>query len=323
MSRSAAEVSICIPAWNSRDFIATTLRHAREQTHPHLRILVAVDHGADDTAAICAAIARDDPRVEMFAQAERLGWAGNVNFLLDRVRTPFFMLYFHDDVLLPRYVERLLEALAGRPDAGSAHCDMGHFGASDHVSKAVAYPAGAALRLAWFLLAPERGSPLRSLTRSALLDAGLRLPTDAVDGLWANEPYLMRLLAAGPAVAVGETLYLRWDKRTGGLTDGWNKLSLSEQYSGFRANIGSFLSIIDATPMSGAERQALRSGLVAHFLARIRALEADYGCTKILPAGEIHPAFADLSFPGELMVLGPQVEAWARQRVAGAGSNGA
>ena len=170
-------------------------------------------NGEDGTAEICHAYARADRRVEVFEQRARLGWARNVNFLLDKVGTEFYCLYFHDDLIEPGYVERLLSALRRRPDAVSAHCDMGHFGASEHVSHGVDYPESAVHRIAWFLVAPNRGSPLRSLTRSLVLRAGLRLPTDAVDGLWASEPYLLGLLAAGPALRVPETLYLRWDKR--------------------------------------------------------------------------------------------------------------
>jgi hypothetical protein len=145
------------------------------------------------------------------------------------------------------------------------------------------------------------------------------MPTDAVDGLWANEPYLMQLFAAGPAVRVPETLYLRWDKRAGGLTDGWRKLPLAQQYSGFRAVIESMAAVLDAAALSGAERRALQACLLAHFVPRIRSVEADHAGAPPLPVGEIHPLFADLRFPGELPALGAEVEGWARGRYATAG----
>lgn len=308
------EVSVCIPSWQSRPFIARTLDFALGQTYPHTRILVSVDRCTDGTAEICETCARSDPRVQVFVQSERLGWARNVNFLLDRVRTEFFFLYFHDDVIVPQYVERMLWALRQRPDAISAHCDMGHFGGSEHVSQGVDYPDTVARRLGWFLLAPNRGSPLRSLTRSAALGRGLRLPTTAVDGLWANEPYLMQLLAAGPALRVPETLYFRWDKRAAGLTDGWRALSLEQVYSGYRANVSSFLSILDTAAVSADEREALRFCLHVHIMHRIRAIEAEHAKAVALPAGDLHPAFAAIRVPDALASLGADIETWAMQR---------
>lgn len=310
------EVSLCIPAWRSEPFIARTLDCALAQSYPHTRILVSVDQCEDGTAEICHAYARADRRVEVSVQPERLGWARNVNFLLDKVGTEFYCMYFHDDLIEPGYVERLLSALRRRPDAVSAHCDMGHFGASEHVSHGVDYPESAVHRIAWFLVAPNRGSPLRSLTRSLVLHAGLRLPTDAVDGLWANEPYLLGLLAAGPALRVPETLYLRWDKRSGGLTDGWQQLTLAQQVSGFRANISSLLSLIDSVSGSDNERAALKFCLYVHYLPRIRWIESQYGTASPMPAGEIHPALGVKPLPVELTSLGVQAREWAMQRYA-------
>lgn len=309
-------VSICIPTWQAQDFISRTLDFASRQSHQQLRILVSVDQCDDATAGICHDYARRDGRIEVFVQPQRLGWARNTNFLLDRVATEFFFLYFHDDVIEPNYVERMLQALQERPDVLSVHCDMGHFGASQHVSRGLDYPGSAANRLGLFLLAPERGSPLRSLTRAIALDAGLRLPSQAVEGLWANEPYLMQLLAMGPAMRVPETLYLRWDKRAGGLTDGWRGLSLEQQYSGYRNNVSAFLAIIDATAMSEGEREALRFCLYVHLLPRIRAIEESYPDASPRPAADIHPAFAKGEVPVELSLLGPRLETWALERHA-------
>lgn len=87
-----SDVSICIPAWQSEGIVERALRCASGQTHAGLRILVSVDHSTDATAAVCNAYAHQDRRVEVHVQEERLGWAGNVNFLLDKVDTEFFFI---------------------------------------------------------------------------------------------------------------------------------------------------------------------------------------------------------------------------------------
>ena len=306
-------VTICIPAWRSEAFIERTLGCALGQTHAKLRILISVDQCEDATFSISETFARADSRIEVFAQMERLGWAANVNFLLERVQSPFFFLYFHDDIILPAYTERLLKALRKRPDAMSAHCDMGHFGESEHVSNGCTYAGSAARRLAIFFVAPERGSPLRGLTRSHILGSGLRMPTAAVGGFWANEPYLLRLLAAGPALHVPEVLYLRWDQRKDGLTEGWKDLSPAQVVSGFQTNIASALAIIvEAT--SPAERDVVVFCLYVHMMLRVRDFEYKAGIAPIGSAEELHPAFANQSLPAGLADLGPDIESWTLQR---------
>lgn len=314
--RRRDEVSICIPAWQSAAFIGRTLDFALGQTHRRIRVLVSVDRSDDGTAELCLARASADRRLQVFVQHERLGWAGNVNFLLGRVRTPYFFLYFHDDVLLPQYTERLLHRLRSRPDAASVHCDMGHFGATDHVSVGLAYEGAAVQRLGAFLVAPERGSPLRSLTRTTVLARGARMPEDACAGLWANEPYLMRLLAAGPALHLPETLYYRWDQRSGGLTDGWKRLAPGQLQQGFAANIRTALGIIASVATGDGERRALNYCLQVHMRPRLHALAREHGAAATIDLGAIAPELTVAPAPGELDCLGGEIREWLARRHA-------
>lgn len=307
------EVSICIPAWMAESFIERTVGYAAAQTHAAVRILISVDAGRDATAALCRQQADRDDRIVVFEQPERLGWAANVNFLLEQVRTPCFFLYFHDDVILPRYTATLLERLEARPDAVSIHCDMAHFGGGDHVSVGRAYEGSAVERLMTFLLAPDRGSPLRSLTRSSVLDR-LRMPTSAVGGLWANEPYLMRLLAAGPALHLPEQLYRRWDQRKGSLTDGWKSLSPEVVLSGYKANIVSALEVIDEAATTGADREALIFGLFVNMVPLLRHVEREAGVSLFATPAELTPAFARVRLPEDIERWGASIAGWATQR---------
>jgi hypothetical protein len=311
------EVTICIPAWRAEAFIDRTLRCAQEQTERNLRILTSIDLCDDATAEICHAHARADRRIEVLEQRERLGWARNVNALLDRVETEFYFLYFHDDIIAPAYTARLLEKLRARSDAASAHCDMGHFGASEHVSIGRDYEGGPVERLCTFLLAPTRGSPLRSLTRTIAGGSGLRLPTDAPGGFWANEPYLMRLLAAGPALRVPEALYKRWDKREGGLTDGWKHLTREEVTAGLRANTATTLALIDSIPADEGEREVLRFAAYIFMLRTLAQRTRGFpGSVAPIEPRELSPAFADMRTPPALSTLSPEIQHWARSGYA-------
>jgi hypothetical protein len=138
------------------------------------------------------------------------------------------------------------------------------------------------------------------------------MPTDAVGGLWANEPYLMRLLALGPAIRVPQVLYLRWDERSEGLTDSWKKLSCDEALAGFRANFATSLAIIDEVANGSKEREALLFCLSLQTLSRIRYGEAKGGPS--LSGERLHPGFLLDTIPQGLAELGPDIENWALEK---------
>ncbi len=312
MRRGAVgEVSVCIPAWRASGFIDQTLRCAREQTHDALRIVVSIDLSDDGTEEICRAHARDDGRVEVHTHCERLGWARNVNFLLDHVDTELAFLYFHDDIIEPMYTERLVGALRERPDATSAHCDMRHFGASNWVNPGRQYEGTAVERVVTFLVAPHRGSLLRSVLRRTILDDGLRMPTGSRAGVWANEPFLMKLVAAGPASWVPETLYRRWDKREGGLTDGWLSLGVDEIIDGHRVNAEYALAVIDGMRPSPEQRAVLLFALFVNMAGRMRDAERTYDAPTVSPPERLLPVFAGMTVPPALHTLPAPLRTWA------------
>lgn len=312
-SREEPEVSVLIPAYMAETFIDRTLRFARGQTFNAIRILVSIDAGKDRTADVVRRHAELDSRVSYFEQRERLGWVGNVNFLLDRVATPFFFLYFHDDIIVPQYAATLLQVLRARPDAASVHCDLMHFGGSETSTRARAFEGTAVSRLLAFLLVPARGSPLRSLVRTSL--AGhIRLPDNPAGGLWANEPFLLQWIAAGPALAVPELLYWRWDHRPGGITAAWGTLPPEETLRGHVANIASSMQLFAATTRNPEEIRALTFALFLNYVPRLRDLERHAGRRLFSDPSELHPQFADIRPPEDLGKFGQDFEAWASTR---------
>jgi hypothetical protein len=288
-------VTVCIPAYQAAEFIDRTLDCARGQTHRELRILVSVDVSTDDTAEVCRRHAAGDDRVEVVEQSERLGWAGNVNFLLGAADSEFAFVYFHDDLIDERYCEALVAALHGRPDAASAHCDMGHFGGSDRVMPGRTYDGPAARRLLEFLISLRRPSLLRSMLRTEKA-GNLRLPADA-GGVWANQPFLAKLLVAGPCLHVPEILYRRWEQREGGLTEGWRRLPFDRILDGYRLNAEETMRTIESLEPGAEERELLQFGLFVHMTARLRRAESRYGVSVVHPPESLLPQFAGMAIP--------------------------
>lgn len=308
-----AQVSILIPCYNSAAFIDRTLNFARGQTFGDLTIRVSVDAGDDDTPQLARSHAERDPRVVVYEQPARRGWAGNVNFLLEQVDTPYFFLYFHDDVLLPQYTAHMLQQLEAHPQAAGAYCAMGHFGDTDHVSTGPSYRGTAVERLLTLMLAPQRGSPLRALLRSERAGQ-LRLPEMATGGFWANEPFLMQMLVAGPLEFVPEVLYLRWNNREGGLTDGWKKLAPAAIASGWRANVQARLDILAQAAVAPSAQAALVFGLYLQTFPALCDLRDGQGQWLFPTPADLHPRFAAPGTPALLAPYGATLESWASAR---------
>lgn len=308
-----ARVSILIPCYNAASFIDRTLCFARGQTWGDVTIRVSIDAGDDDTPRIAQSHAARDSRIVVHEQRSRLGWAGNVNFLLAEVDTPYFFLYFHDDVLLPQYTQSMLEHLQAQPLAAGAYCDMGHFGNSEHVSTGPAYLGSTVERLLTLMLAPERGSPLRAMLRTER--AGhLRLADMDNGGFWANEPFLLEMLCAGGLTHVPQVLYLRWSNRSGGLTEGWKTLPARDIVSGWRANIEARLNILARATLDPLERESLVFALYVQTFPILCELRDKQGNALFPTPASVHPRFASPGTPALLAPYGAQIEGWAKSR---------
>ena len=309
---AAADVTICIPAWQAEPFIDRTLACARAQTHAAVRIVVSVDASSDRTLQACLRHADEDARVEVIAQRERLGWSRNANFLLARVVTEWFFLYFHDDIIAPTYTEKLLRALRDRPDAMSIHCDLERFGNQTAVDPGNDYVGSPAHRLLGFLVGPIKGTPLRSLTRTALLDGGLRFAEIGTDGFWRCHPFVLTLLAAGPALRYPEVLYRRWF-RDGSLTTFWSPATASELIEGQRQSALRCRAIIDGLRGSDDDKQLVRYALRIFILTWTREVELPLGNADLIDPLAISPAFADAAPPRALDSATPEVQEWLRR----------
>ena len=222
----SARATALLPAYNAADFIQRTLDSLSAQTYPNFDVIVSVDACEDDTYAICAAHAARDPRFKVQRQDRRLGYVGNCNFLLCQADADYVCFAFHDDVLLPAYVEKLCEALDAHPDAILAYSDML---VTDEVNGTRTLKVYEALRgecdpvargLDFLARKSYWSTPNRGVFR---LDRARRirgLRNHGAGGYAPDLPWLFHMILLGQFVRVSETLCLKYYK-PGSLTKTW------------------------------------------------------------------------------------------------------
>ena len=113
----SATVSIGIPVYNGERFVADSIRSILAQDHQDLDIVIADNASTDSTLDICRDLTSGDERVRILTSDENRGAAWNYNRVLEAARAPFFKWAAADDICLPGFVGRCLDALVeGGPD---------------------------------------------------------------------------------------------------------------------------------------------------------------------------------------------------------------
>lgn len=127
-------VSIVIPVYNGSDYLREAVDSALAQTYGNFEVLV-VDDGSDD-AGKTERIARSYGDGIRYFRKENAGVASALNLGIREMRGEYFSWLSHDDVYLPRKVEREVAALekCGRDavvysdyeviDASSCHVEV-------------------------------------------------------------------------------------------------------------------------------------------------------------------------------------------------------
>src|ERR1700730_8159359 len=118
-----ARVTIGVPVYRGERFVEETLRSIQNQTYEDFQVVLSID-GPDP---ICEAICKpflDDGRFRMVVQPERLGWVGNLNWLLSQVESEFWYYHQQDDLAHETYLEVLVQSIDRLPSAALVYCDV-------------------------------------------------------------------------------------------------------------------------------------------------------------------------------------------------------
>ena len=215
------EVTVCIPVYNAEAFVRNAIESVLAQSVQNFTLLISVDPSGDNSAEVSRAY-EGDPRVTVVENADRLGWVGNVNTCLDRIKTPLFAFCFHDDTLEPRFLEHLVAALERAPSAVAAFGAMQRTGDQDTLVRPGDVAGTPGFRAKDVLKGNFPAYNIKNLMRSGPVLEGLRLPQIGEDGFRADLSFALSYALAGDFVAVPDVVY-RKTHRSGSVTADWGE----------------------------------------------------------------------------------------------------
>jgi len=101
-------VSILIPVFNRKNFIADCIQSALDQTATDFEVVV-VDNASDDgTWEICQQFAEKDRRVRIFQNDTNIGPVRNWLACVEKARGEYGKILFSDDLISPQFLEHTL-----------------------------------------------------------------------------------------------------------------------------------------------------------------------------------------------------------------------
>lgn len=96
--------SVCIPNYNYAAYVGRTIQSALDQTHRDVEVLVADNASTDDSVEVVRSI-RDD-RVSLKVNACNVGFAGNLDKVVQMATGDWIILLSSDDLLRPTILEQ-------------------------------------------------------------------------------------------------------------------------------------------------------------------------------------------------------------------------
>ena len=151
------ELSIIIVNWNVRELLRACLLSLRRQSIADAYEVHVVDNASSDGSA---EMVRDTfPEVSLTANSENVGFGRANNQLLGRCRGRFILLLNPDTEVLEHAVDRMLDVMRGRPDAGIVGCRLLNPDGSFQRAAGGAFPSLATV--SWHCLFLDRIVPAR------------------------------------------------------------------------------------------------------------------------------------------------------------------
>jgi hypothetical protein len=139
--RAIPEVSVVVPLYDAATLVRETLDSVLASTGVAFEVIVVEDHATDASRDVATTYLREHPTVPMLLVAkeanEGLVAARNTGF--EHARSPFVMVLDADNLVYPRCLRRLADALHDDRDAAAAYSILEDFGEHRGLRSATAW----------------------------------------------------------------------------------------------------------------------------------------------------------------------------------------
>ena len=105
------QIDILLATYNGEKYLKEQIDSILNQTYKNIRLIVSDDCSKDETSIILKEYEKTDDRVKVYIQQQNLGVVKNIEFLLNKVESKYYMLSDQDDFWLENKVEKSLEKL--------------------------------------------------------------------------------------------------------------------------------------------------------------------------------------------------------------------
>ena len=105
------QIDILLATYNGEKYSREQIDSILNQTYKNIRLILSDDCSKDGTRKILEEYKNKDERIKVYYQEKNLGVVKNIEFLLGKVESPYYMLADQDDYWLPEKAEKSLETL--------------------------------------------------------------------------------------------------------------------------------------------------------------------------------------------------------------------
>ena len=105
------KINILMATYNGRKYLKKQIDSILNQTYSDFRLLISDDASTDSTLKILEEYEKKDSRGEIYSHETKLGVVANFEFLINKVRSEYFMFADQDDLWEPDKIEKSLKKL--------------------------------------------------------------------------------------------------------------------------------------------------------------------------------------------------------------------
>jgi glycosyltransferase involved in cell wall biosynthesis len=102
-------VSVCIPVFNSVNYVGETIDSILAQGYPNLEVIVQDNVSTDGTWELLQKLAKEHPQLSIAQNRTNVGMTPNFNIAINRARGDYVMAISSDDKLEPAFMDKCMQ----------------------------------------------------------------------------------------------------------------------------------------------------------------------------------------------------------------------